>query len=757
MLELKNVFEKIVENRKLNKDDIEKNKLEDEKDCRFYTLEGVNLENGEEEKYLIYDCSGKDTNFDYDKYKEKISEVVDSIPIFLFKNWDDEMNQYFGCYDKLDSGKKKKELSNYFDTKLSFYTDIENSLKLYVKEPVNFNEYVLDSNKTNSLEGYIYNFSLKELKKLFNITGKELFKKNVRKGLKKNPIIEEIKVSFRNYLYTYLYSKLKEDLKESNNYVDIIEEIKNDLVIHDSVIECNSPEYFWFCHNGITIFSYDDAKIDRSGNYISLNPDKVSVINGAQTLTNFYLELENVKREVSKKLFKYGINKKRVITLLDEAHEMTIVKTIFIHGKEEFVKPITYGLNKQVPVLGEHILADSEIVRKLNSILKKRKIEILKEGDFPLYGQGLDVLEFTKKYLIIKSKPGRSKNLKKQDMKDILKEALAAIEKNENENYYLQTLNFLIEIDDWWKKSKKNRDDLYTKDNYRIINSFGKNYFGSYLIKKAEKNKDILDGDEQYLEIQYNEFLKEFGDSDSNLSASDFKKDELFSSFIDNFNQSINENVQININCDELKQHLNDNTTSQYSVSNDILKYLNKNNIELEYFRVIKRLGGKCKEAYPFPSSCFIEINNEFLDEENPDEENDINNSKLNFEKSKFKKEVLKEFPVFVIEKVLDKDKEVIDKIEYIPNFSFKEFAVEAKDVFEKTMESFYKGDILLFPKSSDDLCFHVRPKAKNGNDTFEFTNGEQITKRTFWANKSTVKELIDKFLDPMNKDKKYQ
>ena len=59
MLELKNVFEKIVENRKLNKDDIEKNKLEDERDCRFYTLEGVNLENGEEEKYLIYDCVEK--------------------------------------------------------------------------------------------------------------------------------------------------------------------------------------------------------------------------------------------------------------------------------------------------------------------------------------------------------------------------------------------------------------------------------------------------------------------------------------------------------------------------------------------------------------------------------------------------------------------------------------------------------------------------------------------------------------------------
>ena len=31
--------------------------------------------------------------------------------------------------------------------------------------------------------------------------------------------------------------------------------------------------------------------------------------------------------------------------------------------------------------------------------------------------------------------------------------------------------------------------------------------------------------------------------------------------------------------------------------------------------------------------------------------------------------------------------------------------------------------------------------------DTFEFTNGEQITKRTFWANKSIVDEIINKKL----------
>jgi len=44
-------------------------------------------------------------------------------------------------------------------------------------------------------------------------------------------------------------------------------------------------------------------------------------------------------------------------------------------------------------------------------------------------------------------------------------------------------------------------------------------------------------------------------------------------------------------------------------------------------------------------------------------------------------------------------------------------------------------------------LKFHIRPKAKNADDTFEFSNGKEITKRTFWANKKLIKELLEKYL----------
>ena len=76
--------------------------------------------------------------------------------------------------------------------------------------------------------------------------------------------------------------------------------------------------------------------------------------------------------------------------------------------------------------------------------------------------------------------------------------------------------------------------------------------------------------------------------------------------------------------------------------------------------------------------------------------------------------------------------------------------------VYNETVEAFEKGDDNLFPKSSEKKGFHVRPKAANSEDTFEFTNGLQITKRTFWANRETINELIQlKNIDKTNANKK--
>ncbi|PFZ58703.1 hypothetical protein COL68_09650 [Bacillus wiedmannii] len=92
-----------------------------------------------------------------------------------------------------------------------------------------------------------------------------------------------------------------------------------------------------------------------------------------------------------------------------------------------------------------------------------------------------------------------------------------------------------------------------------------------------------------------------------------------------------------------------------------------------------------------------------------------------------------------------EEDNSEVSKIKVIKNFNFSTYLEEAKKAFEETIEAFRIGDSQKFPKSSQkDGAFHIRPKARNSKDTFEFTNGEQEVRRTFWANKDTVLGIIN-------------
>ncbi|MEG1060359.1 MAG: hypothetical protein RSE43_02275 [Oscillospiraceae bacterium] len=118
----------------------------------------------------------------------------------------------------------------------------------------------------------------------------------------------------------------------------------------------------------------------------------------------------------------------------------------------------------------------------------------------------------------------------------------------------------------------------------------------------------------------------------------------------------------------------------------------------------------------------------------------------ITFEKSLFLKEIKKIYPVFIVDK---SSSNTVEKIRYVDSFSFANYETEAEQVFNQTLEAFVEGDESKFPKSGSNLGFHIRPKAINGEDTFEFTNGNHITKRTFWANKDTVEAILE---DKLNK-----
>ncbi|VYU65917.1 hypothetical protein [Clostridium paraputrificum] len=708
---------------------------------QFFILEGEDVASRSDVRFLIYNCGEDGLEFNSKEYIDIIEkEGALSIfsPVMVFKNLDHESKVRRNEYKKVKKASEKKAINKYFDEKISIYIDAADEIEIEVeKDGINYLEYetedINDGSTINYLNGYIYNISYLELKKVLNVTGKKLFQENVRVGINNNKTGKKLKKVFKDYIKVGIYNKL---IETNNVHVnsDYILEI---LEIDQNNLRSSSPNKFWFYHNGVTIFSYSGQKINRSSNRIKINPNKISVINGAQTITNFYNALEELKtdlKEVCGKIDSLYDNNWIENQLIDICNEIKI-KTIIIDGSSEFVNKISIGLNTQIPIEEEDILAKSPIVENINKSLKSVGICITREGESSVENN-LSVLEYIKKYLIIEGKPGKSKNLSKAELKGLLEESQSKIE----DYNYMRKLNILIELDQWWKGIKGLEHFINDDDSNEVYCRYGKNYFGSYLVSKEDLEVDI-----ENMDNLFNKFLVEFKAIKSKVSLEDFKKDELYELYKESLkknSKSLCEREVKDIDKRELCNYINNNRSSQYTIAKIISNYLMKNKININYFRVIAMYNGRVKEAYPFPNTTFSELYQSKEEGENV--------SRIDFKESLFAKEIEREFTVFVIE-WKDREDENGNKISFAENldiiekFSFKLYTKYAKQVFDITKEAFEAGDESIFPKSSDDKKFHVRTKALNSEDTFEFSNGMQITRRTFWANRETIKDLINK------------
>lgn len=709
--------------------------LDSESQRRFWKITGLNSIDQTEEHYLLYDCSEQGYEFEFEKYKNQISKQDDFCHlVMIFQSWEHEWEVRERAYEKLNVAKNRKELFKWFNEKIAYYKEIDTEIMLELEEDgINYLEYISEDGEL--LSGRIYNVSLNELKKIFNVTGKDLFKRNVRFGLKNNSTGDKIQLKFKEYIKIGLYLLwIKANKSDENNtQIKEIFDIKNDFKIR-------IPENFWFYHNGVTLFCYNQ-NIDFSGNHIKLNPKNVSVINGAQTLTNFFqgikrlpLEFEIACQEIiedegkAQQLIRFFY--KNISDVVDRIR----VKTVFIEGTEKFVKPITYGLNTQIPIVDEDIISDSMAVEKINKILRSQRMKIVKAGEDNDIEIQFSVLDFVKKYLIVKKEPGKSKNLRKKELKDIIQKLAGTVENQDN--LWVEELRDVMFVEEWWKETKIAREENIDSSNgvdEENINKYGKNYFQSYVL--CEKNEDT-ELDTEYLMTLFNKFVHDFKNMKNNLEMSDFKKDELFKEYQKRKNQKESEECDIespdeiaNINLEKLREEINRNKNSVYTIHRSIDKFLETKKINLSYFRVIATENNKVKEAFPFPNATFNELYN--------------SDEYKNYTDLLFAKEVNKQFAAFIIEWENINNKKAVKYIRFIPDFSFKQYSENAQCVYNKTVQAFKDGDEKEFPQIKEDLSFHIRPKAINSEDTFEFTNGMWITKRTFWANRKTMNEII--------------
>lgn len=707
---------------------------------QFWILEGEELSTTTDVKFLIYDCSQDGLNFNQDEfiriYNQEIKTSFFSL-VMVFNDLDEESKTRAEVYKNLKIADEKKFINKCFDEKIGIYISRPEIIEIEVEQDgINFLEYetevAREDNNVNYLNGYIYNISYQELRNVFNVTGRKLFCENVRVGLSNHKIGKKIGKSFKDYIKVGVYYELIKEKEYERQSEKILEELG--LSEDKNILKLNSPDKFWFYHNGVTIFSSDATKIDRSNNRIKLKPSKISIINGAQTITNFYNGVNELQTDFTNLSEKLGINLKYGNEWLEKCITNVCnkikIKTIIIDGFDEFVKEISKGLNTQIPIQEETILAVSPIVAKINNLLKSKGISITRDGEVSTE-INLSVLQYVKKYLIITGEPGKSKNLNKTELESLLDKSSEICA----DNNFPNRLKLLTELDEWWKGTRLT-DIFLNEENKEDIEYFryGKNYFGSYLICK-----EISEVDEENLYNLFNQFVNEFKIIKEKVSIEDFKDDSLYKEFIktrafSNVQTTKNKSLSSIIK-EDLRQYLNQNVNSKYAVSRVISDYLKVEGITIPYFRVIAVNDKEIKEAYPFPNRTFTELYQS--------EEKEESVSKIEFEDSEFYKEIKKVFPVFVVK--WNKDANEVVEVKIIDDFSFKNYEQEAKQVFNETKEAFKEGNESLFIKSSAGKKFHIRPKAINRDDTFEFSNGMQITKRTFWANKETVKEIIEK------------
>ncbi|EGS1156901.1 hypothetical protein I6R71_001249, partial [Enterococcus faecalis] len=449
--------------------------------------------------------------------------------------------------------------------------------------------------------------------------------------------------------------------------------------------------------------------------------------------TNFFLAKEEVLEETSSFM---DLDEKVLSKNIDKVLKDIVVKTVFIKGLDTLTSTITWGLNNQIPITEQDFIGVSSEVEELNELLGKYQIKILKTGEIEKINTGLTPLMFMKVYLLATEQPGKSKNYNKQKLKEELPSVVTEVRRN---NELLEKIDLILEIEKWWSNYIKGIAEK------TYFHKYARNYFQSFVIhmKDFDNRGSLLDSDlEIYFEVLEN-ILKEH-----NPDINEFKNDDLFNEIVLETEKKYsdeNDNIsQVKDSVEDLVSYINNNRKTNYSISATIKKFNEEKNITLEYFRTIPILNRRVKESMPLPNSTF----EEFYKWDGYLKDDKQETQYKQFEESRFYELIQEEYPIYVI--IFNEDKEVRD-IKFIPSFSItkgKNWEENAKKTYNMVKNAFEQGDIEKFPKISTGIGFHIRPKAINSSDTFQFTDGKDITKRTFWVNSSYIAEILNQCLE---------
>lgn len=704
------------------------------------------------------------SDFDYDYLASLLVQnerTENELEIYVsFNSWEHERDVISKLKRNVDSAPKKNSIESNFALFSTRYIGESKDVSLILEDGINY----LDSPKSQlgyeeDLKGIVVNCSLFELKKLYNTAGDGLFRSNVREGIRDNK--SQLRSIFRNYL-------VNKHLVE--NEVTTVQGGEHEVNAYDSDI-------FWYSHNGITVYvdKSKDNNLFFEGNRITLNKDACSVINGAQTIFNLFLVYDDLKQEY--KISKDDTEdekkeKNKLQSDLEAKMKTTYVKLTIINGNPELSKYITRGLNTQMPITIEDFVAISQKVLDINEVAK-RYMYILKTGEVKREN-GVTPLKFIKYYLAATSRPGQSKNYNKSDIEKTIGEIhgkLVIDEGDENKTLnedgkiVLEKMKVIPIIETWWRGNKRKIEKKTAFDR------FGLTYFQSYVLEniRGDELEDITN--ERLSEI-YDEIKQIIKDVKVDQEAADYKNDSLFRRILErneeksivicgitecslesnsngrdsNEGQSNQSEYESNLQAILVEEIIRKNNSKQ-SIKEVIKSYNKKIDREVEDFRIILVNNKKVNVGFHLSLKSFSSIYGdmdilEILKDTDKFEEAFKNVPR--YEDSILKSCLSQEYNLYVV----FIENEEIDNVRYLEKYSFKfEPGQEAvfENIYDLTIEAFRKGEWARIPKENMKNSIYVAPKARNGSDTFYFTDGEEHVKQTFWIHKSLIEEQIEK------------
>lgn len=158
-------------------------------------------------------------------------------------------------------------------------------------------------------------------------------------------------------------------------------------------------------------------------------------------------------------------------------------------------------------------------------------------------------------------------------------------------------------------------------------------------------------------------------------------------------------------------------------IVNEKIEEFEKANIKIKAIRL--RPDGMPKESMSFPTFKYTEIVNE-----------DWLNSELyeTFSATKY---------LFMIYQYVDENTLIFKKAMFW-NVPEKDLNSEIKRVWNETVSRIKNNEYDNLPRISESPILHVRPHARNGNDTYPTLDGNQAIKKCFWLNASYIKQQIE-------------